>query len=91
MALAQSDSSGRERILEAATRLFATHGVAGTSLSQVAEASSMSKPSLLYHFGSKESLRRAVLEQLLDGWKELVPRLARAEKAGVSGKIVGQN
>ena len=68
----------RAKILEEATRLFAAQGVDGTALQEIADAVGVAKPSLLYHFGSKEALHRSVLEHLLSRWNEIVPRLLRA-------------
>ena len=53
------DKTGRVRdqILDEATRLFAAHGFGATSIQADAEAVGIRKPSLLYHFGSKELLR----------------------------------
>jgi AcrR family transcriptional regulator len=68
----------RTRILEAATRLFAAQGVDSTALQQIADVVKVAKPSLLYHFPSKEALHRSVLEHLLSRWNDVVPRLLRA-------------
>jgi len=68
----------RTKILEEATRRFAAQGVDGTSLQQIADAVGVAKPSLLYHFPSKDALHRSVLEHLLSGWSEVVPHLLRA-------------
>ena len=70
------------RILEEATRLFAARGFDGTSLSEIAGAVGIRKPSLLYHFPSKDALRRSVLEHMLSHWNELVPRLLKAATSG---------
>lgn len=53
----------RARILAEAFRLFAEKGFAATSLGDVAAAAEISKAGLLHHFGSKEGLYTAVLEQ----------------------------
>ncbi len=68
----------RERILQAATRLMAEKGYDGTSLAAVATSVGIKKPSLLYHFDSKPRLRKAVLEQLLSRWNDVLPRLLMA-------------
>ncbi|MDB4970813.1 MAG: Transcriptional regulator, TetR family protein [Myxococcales bacterium] len=68
----------RTKILEEATRLFAAHGVDGTALQEIADAVGVKKPSLLYHFPSKEALHASVLEDLLSRWNEIVPRLLHA-------------
>jgi len=57
----------RERILNAAELWFSQGGFYGTSLSKVAEAVSIKKPSLLHHFPSKEKLYGAVLERVALG------------------------
>lgn len=53
----------RARILREAFTLFAEKGFAATSLGDVAAAAEISKPGVLHHFGSKEGLYSAVLEQ----------------------------
>lgn len=75
-------SDVRSRILVEATRLFAAQGFGGTSIQQVAQAAGITRPTLVYHFGSKERLRRAVLEKLLAHWKEDLPRVLTAAQTG---------
>lgn len=68
----------RTQILAHATRLFAAQGVSGTSLQEVADAVGVKKPSLLYHFESKDLLHEAVLDHLLARWNDTLPALLRA-------------
>lgn len=75
-------SDARQRILDAATALFAERGYDGTSVQAIAEAVGIRAPSLLYHFPSKELLRDAVLEALLARWKDTIPRLLLAATTG---------
>ncbi len=70
------------QIVEQATRLFAARGFFGASLQDIAKAVGIRKPSLLYHFPSKDELRRSVLEQMLEHWNEVVPRMLRAATSG---------
>jgi TetR/AcrR family transcriptional regulator, regulator of cefoperazone and chloramphenicol sensitivity len=53
------DLTVRARIRDVALRLFAGHGVAGTSLRGVAEAAGVSTGAVQHHFGSKAGLRQA--------------------------------
>ena len=65
----------RTKILSEATRRFAEKGVDGTSLQEISDAVGVRKPSLLYHFPSKDALHTSVLENILVRWNEAVPRL----------------
>ena len=57
-----------EAILAAALDVFSQHGFRGATLDQIAEASGLSKPNLLYYFDSKEAIHRTLLHNLLDTW-----------------------
>lgn len=71
-----------EQILGHATRLFAERGFDGVSVQEIADAVGISKPSLLYHFPSKDDLRRRVLENLMAHWNDVLPHLLRAATSG---------
>ncbi len=51
-----SDGGLREHIIDAATRLFAERGFSATSIREVVEACSCTKPSLYYYFENKETM-----------------------------------
>jgi AcrR family transcriptional regulator len=53
----------RERVLVAATEAFGTRGYDATSLDALARELGVRKQTVLYHFGSKELLLHAVVEQ----------------------------
>jgi AcrR family transcriptional regulator len=72
----------RAQILDAATRLFAARGFDGTALQDIADAVGIRKPSLLYHFPSKDALRHGVLEQMVTHWKDVLPRVLLAATSG---------
>jgi AcrR family transcriptional regulator len=56
-----SDTSAR--ILDTAEELFASHGIAATSLRQLTRAANVNLAAVHYHFGSKEALLDAVIER----------------------------
>ncbi|MDX5360988.1 MAG: TetR family transcriptional regulator [Alphaproteobacteria bacterium] len=56
----------RARILAAARRAFADHGLAGARVDAIAEASGANKRMLYYYFGDKEGLFRAVIEAIYE-------------------------
>jgi len=72
----------RSRILEIAARLFARQGFSGVSLQAIAERVGITKPSLLYHFPSKDQLREEVLRDLFEHWATRIPNLLRAVATG---------
>ena len=65
----------RAQILNHATRLFAEQGYDGTSVQQIADAVGIRKPSLLYHFKSKDELRENVIAEMLAHWNAVLPGL----------------
>jgi AcrR family transcriptional regulator len=72
----------RTRILEEATRLFASRGYDGTSIQEIALAVGITRPTLVYHYGSKEQLRNEVLGTMLSRWREELPRVLAAATTG---------
>lgn len=74
----------RDRILTAAARLLAAHGFDGTTLQAVADEVGVRKPSVLHHFPSKEALRKAVLDRMLDHWNQVVPKIMLTTRVGAS-------
>jgi AcrR family transcriptional regulator len=71
----------RTRALAAATHLFAERGFDGTTIQLIADEVGVSKPAVLHHFPSKEDLRRAVLDAILQHWRDVLPRLLLAATA----------
>jgi AcrR family transcriptional regulator len=56
----------RERLLEAATRLFAERGFRQVTVREICQAASANVAAVNYHFGDKRRLYVAVLEAALD-------------------------
>ena len=53
----------KERILDAAERIFAEHGLDACSIREITAGASVNLASVHYHFGSKEGLIKAVWER----------------------------
>ncbi|HEY7283391.1 MAG TPA: TetR family transcriptional regulator [Actinomycetota bacterium] len=60
------DLTARARIRDAALRQFGEHGFAGASIRGIAEAAGVSPGLVQHHFGSKEALRRACDDAVMD-------------------------
>ncbi|MEU8797398.1 TetR family transcriptional regulator [Spirillospora sp. NPDC048819] len=58
-----SSDAAPERILDAATRLFAALGYDGTSTRMIAEAAGLNVATVAYHVGGKRDLYLAVMER----------------------------
>jgi TetR/AcrR family transcriptional regulator len=71
-----------DRILEAARGEFAQHGFGGARLQDIAARAQLSHPTLLYHFGSKEGLYAAVIEQAMHDWAGMTSLAIADGKAG---------
>ena len=55
----------RDRILDAAERLFVEHGFDGTSMRMITSAANANLAAVNYHFGSKDALVQAVFRRRL--------------------------
>ena len=56
--------STKDRLISAAKRLFSERGFDGVSIADVASELNITKQALLYHFGKKEALYAAVLQDI---------------------------
>jgi TetR/AcrR family transcriptional regulator len=61
-------ATSRARILAIAREEFASRGFTAARLQDIAERAGLTHPTLLYHFGSKERLYSAVIEDAVDDW-----------------------
>jgi AcrR family transcriptional regulator len=66
----------RERILDVALDLFTDQGFDGTSMREIAERLDISKPSIYYHFASKEDILLALHMRMHEFGKDALARLA---------------
>jgi AcrR family transcriptional regulator len=74
----RQDLTARARIRDAALEQFATHGFDGATIRGIAEAAGVSPGLVQHHFGSKEGLRRACDDAVV----ELVRQKVRAIQTG---------
>src|SRR4051794_16336277 len=72
----------RRRIIEAAARLFAERGYAGTSIRDLALDLGMTKAALYYHFAAKEDLLFAVADPVLRVMDAYVTEALAADRIG---------
>ena len=77
----------RRKILDAALDVFSAQGFRGATLDQIAGVAGLSKPNLLYYFDSKETMHRALLDNLLDVW--LAPLRALDPAGDPRAEIMG--
>ena len=78
----------RERILDAAERLFMAHGYEGTSMRQITGEASVNLAAVNYHFGSKESLMQEVFRRRLDWLNEERMRVLDAYEKDAGGNAL---
>jgi AcrR family transcriptional regulator len=67
-----SAPTARERLLEAAARMFAEQGFEGATTRQIAQAAGVNEVTLFRLFQSKENLQAAVLQRVFDQQAELL-------------------
>jgi TetR/AcrR family transcriptional repressor of nem operon len=73
----EHNEATRERILEAASRLFREHGIAAVGLAKIMAAANLTVGTFYTHFKSKEALLREALLRSLDARHEAVEQALR--------------
>ncbi|MFI5933912.1 TetR/AcrR family transcriptional regulator [Actinoplanes sp. NPDC051494] len=67
--------AGRLQLHDVALRLFAQHGVEGTSLQAIADEMGVSKAAVYYHYRTKDELILGVLAPVVDRLTAMVERI----------------
>jgi len=75
----------KTRILDTAERLFAEHGIQGTSLRLISRTAGVNLAAVNYHFGSKENLVRTVVGRLIQPLDRERDRLLEEAGIGAGG------
>src|SRR5665647_1283902 len=79
----------RERILDAAFRLFYAHGPRGAGVDTVIAESGVAKATLYRHFARKDDLVLAYLDKVDQAWFGALRSAARAAGEGPRAQLVG--
>jgi AcrR family transcriptional regulator len=74
--------ASQARILEAARGEFALHGYSAR-LQDIAQRAGLTHPTLLYHFGSKERLYAAVIDEAMHDWAAMTDRAVAVAPGGI--------
>jgi TetR/AcrR family transcriptional regulator len=70
--LQENDVATRDRLLEAAEAEFADRGFEGARLEDIAEQAGIRRPSLLYHFATKDELYAAVVRTVFSSLGDML-------------------
>lgn len=73
---AEQAAATRQRLVDAAARLFAERGYSASSVAAIGEEAGVSRGLVNFHFATKENLLHAVIQQLVD---ELEQRMFPAD------------
>jgi AcrR family transcriptional regulator len=76
----------RERLLDAAARVYAQRGFGGATLDQVAADAGFTKGAVYSHFGSKENLLLALMEEHLAS--QIAEQIALFDRERDSGEVM---
>lgn len=68
-----------QRVMDVAARLFSENGYDGVGIRQIASESHVAMPTILYHFGSKQSLYEEVLDYLYAHHKASILQAVKQE------------
>lgn len=74
----------RQAILRAAAGLFGDQGYAATSTRQIADRVGIRQPSLFYHFGRKEAILQALIDEVASDWQVFLAALRSHPSRGAT-------
>jgi len=70
---AQTSNESRRLLIAAAAELFAEQGFRKTTVADVADRAGISRGSIPWHFGNKDGLLEAVIEEFGTSWRDADP------------------
>ena len=75
----KEEPSAKERLLQAAIRLFAKKGYSATGLREIVREAGVSVAMVNYHFGSKQALLEAILDRFFMGLYSVAEEILTGE------------
>ena len=83
----RSIRSGRDALVVAGIRLFATKGYTGASTREICKAAGITKPVLYYHFGSKDNLYRELVIDYMDEYRKSILHISQMNR-GIRNTLI---
>ncbi len=77
---ARPTSESRQRIIDAAVKLFARHGYAGTGMRELAAEAGVNLAMINYFFGSKKGLLKELLDEFFAGYLEVTRKQLEGDR-----------
>lgn len=86
-----SEANTKDRLLNAALRLFAMHSFAGTSLQMIADHLGVTKAAIYHHFKTRDDILTAVVQPALEELREVITKAEaqRTPAARTDALLVG--
>ncbi|WP_285009412.1 TetR/AcrR family transcriptional regulator [Pedobacter faecalis] len=79
----------REAIIEGAIKRFMHYGISKTTMNEIAEDLSVSKPSLYYYFPDKNSLVLGVIDKIFSDYFDIIENERFAEEQPLEARLAG--
>lgn len=77
VAAIDQSSTTNQKIFEAAVQLFGKKGIEGVSVREIADHAQVNPSLISYHFGGKDGLIRAIIENIGKSDQELIERILK--------------
>lgn len=74
----------RKAILDAAIKTFIEKGFDGASIAEIAKMASLPKANVYYYFGSKETIYRTIIADLIEEWDKALSHLSVEREPAVA-------
>jgi AcrR family transcriptional regulator len=85
----QRGTASAQRIIDATIRLIADEGLGGMTMQRIAQSIGSSNSLVVFHFGSKENLLRAVIQHLSDQFDQMWQQMVNAPGLTAEQRVLG--